>query len=474
MSEYSLTSHLARRGGIRLSANEPGFKFIPDSRRVVGAIRYRPQVATLTAAETKVLDALDEAALIDTLVRLVQVPSITASDAESDLQALLGGRLREAGLDVDAWRLDLPALTADPRFPGVEVERAEGYGLVGVLPGSLSGSPALALQGHVDVVPVGDIDRWSGTDPFSARIDAGVVHGRGACDMKAGVAVNLAVVDALVRSGLRLQRSMAIHSVVSEEDGGLGAFATLVRGHSADFAVITEPTSRQLVVANAGALTFELRVPGRAAHGSRRLEGHSAFESFLPVHRALVELERERNAHPEAIFGGLPLPYPISVGRISAGDWSSSVPDLLIAEGRFGVQLGEDPATAREAFERAIADAAAADGFLAEHPVAVSWPGGQFASGAIDLDSSLISATAQAVSDATGREKPVLAAAPYGSDLRLYNGIGGIPTLHYGPGDVAMAHAPREQVEIAEVIEAARAMALLAVRLCVEPSADTI
>ncbi len=167
--------------------------------------------------------------------------------------------------------------------------------------------------------------------------------------MKAGVAANMAVARALRASGVILEKPFAIHSVISEEDGGLGAFGTMLRGHDGEAAVITEATSGRIVTANAGALTFEIRVPGRAAHGSTRLEGVSAFDAFLPIHRALAELERERNASPDALFAGNPLPYGLSIGRIRAGDWASSVPDLLVAEGRLGVQLGEAPEAARAA-----------------------------------------------------------------------------------------------------------------------------
>ena len=87
------------------------------------------------------------------------------------------------------------------------------------------------LQGHIDVVPSGDLDKWSDRNPWSGAISGGVVHGRGACDMKAGIVANLAVARALARSGVQLERGFALHSVVSEEDGGLGAFATMLRGH---------------------------------------------------------------------------------------------------------------------------------------------------------------------------------------------------------------------------------------------------
>lgn len=199
--------------------------------------------------------------------------------------------------------------------------------------------------------------------------------------MKAGLAANMAVARTLHASGITLERPFAVHTVISEEDGGLGAFATMLRGHTGDAAVITEPTSGRIVTANAGALTFTLTVPGRAAHGSMRLEGVNALDAFLPIYRRLRELETERNAHPDTLFGKLSLPYPISVGRVSAGDWASSVPDILVAEGRMGVQLGEDPAAARAAFEAAVRDTGSSDPWLRDNPAVVSWPGGQFASG---------------------------------------------------------------------------------------------
>jgi len=427
--------------------------------------------AGVSDVEARVLDAIDETALVQHLVDLIRVPSVTGTDAESELQHRHAAELAELGFDVDTWKLDLQELSAHPEFPGMEAERTEGYGVVGVLGGSASpdvapdGMPALVLQGHVDVVPTGDLDKWVDRDPWSGAIIDGVVHGRGACDMKAGHAANLAVAKALVASGVALERPFAIHSVVSEEDGGLGAFATMLRGHRGEAAVLTEPTSGRLVVANAGALTFELRIPGRAAHGSTRLEGHSAIDAYLPVHETLRALERERNTDADPLFDGTRLPYPISVGRVRAGDWASSVPDLLVAEGRLGVRLDEPPAQARASLESAIARLCAADPWLRDHPVEVSWPGGQFASGRIDGAHPFIDEVAGAIGAVEGRT-PARTAAPYGSDLRLYAGLGGIPTLHYGPGDVRFAHAPREQVEVEELIRVTRSLAVLAVRRC--------
>lgn len=417
----------------------------------------------VTRAEAHVLDAIDETVLVDTLVTMIQIPSVTGTDAESDIQSWQAQRLAEIGFDVDHWKLDLDALAAHPDFPGTEGPRTEGYGTVGVY-GS-SGLPALILQGHIDVVPTGDLNNWEDRNPWSGVIKNNAVHGRGACDMKAGVAANLAVARALVKSGVKLKRPLAVHSVISEEDGGLGAFATMLRGHRGEAAVISEPTSGKVVVANAGALTFELRVHGLATHGSSRLAGHSAIDAFLSVYAAIADLERNRNVKVDPLFNDNPLPYPISIGIIRSGDWASSVPDLLIAEGRLGVQLDEEPAAARVAFEQAVATACYSDPWLSDHPVTVTWPGGQFASGRIESAHPLVKEITDAIRVVEHRDAS-LGAAPYGSDLRLYVGMGGIPTLHYGPGDVRLAHGPREQVDITELISTTRSLALLAARRC--------
>lgn len=409
--------------------------------------------------ESRVIDAVDDADAVRLLADAVRIPSVTGTDAEADLQAWYARLLTEAGLDVDHWKLDVPALEATNGFPGTEAPRTEAYGVAGVTGGD--GPPTLILQGHADVVPTGDPARWDG-DPFAPRFAGGALHGRGACDMKAGLIANLAVVRAIHRSGVRLARPLAVHCVASEEDGGLGAFATLARGHTGEAAVITEPTSGRIVTANAGALTFRIAIAGRAAHGATRQEGVSAIEVFWPVFAAIRDLEARRNADPPALFAGNALPYPISVGTVRAGDWPSSVPDLLVAEGRMGVRLDEDPASARAAFEDAVA--AVAHPWLRANPPAVSWPGGQYASGRLVAGHPLLGEMRRAVTDAGGGVAAE-GAAPYGSDLRLYAG-GGIPTLHYGPGDVQFAHAPREQVDLREFTAAIRALALLTVRRC--------
>src|SRR3954454_8467694 len=339
------------------------------------------------------------------------------TDAEVEVQEVCAGWLGDLGADVDRWDLDLGALAADPWFPGVEVQRSRAVGVVATTPGD--GVPALVLQGHLDVVPPGDPESWLGGEPFSAEIRAGALYGRGACDMKAGAAANLAVLRTVRDAGVTLERPLSVHCVVGEEDGGLGGFATLRRGHRGDAAVITEPTSGQIIAATAGALTFRIEVAGRSAHGSMRDEGVSAFEAFLPVHAALLELEAERNRDPGPSFVGR-LPYALSFGVVRAGEWSSSVPDRLVAEGRFGVQIGEDPAVARSRFEEVVTDVALRDPWLRDNPPVVTWPGGQFASGSTDVNHPLVaqlaaaaSASATSAASGAGGPPPALASGVY-------------------------------------------------------------
>jgi acetylornithine deacetylase len=402
----------------------------------------------------------------DLLAELVRIPSVSGTDAEHEIQARLARELAESGLEVDHWRIPLDELMAEPDFPGVEVDRQEAWGLVGRLPAGGSGDGgSLLLNGHVDVVPIGNPAAWSRPDTFSGQIVGDTLFGRGACDMKAGLVAALAAVQAVRRLGVPLRGELLLACVPGEEDGGLGSYAMLRRGWRADACVVPEPTGLDLVTANAGALTFRLRVPGRATHASRRTEGVSAVEKFLPVLAALQALEAARNAKVDPLMARWPLAYPLSIGRLEAGDWASSVPDLLVAEGRLGVVLDEPMDTARSALETAVAEACDADPWLSAHPVTVEWWGGQFASGRLPASSDLAVRMA-AAHTAVGGGDIQTSGAPYGSDLRLLSGIGGIPTLHYGPGDALLAHAPDESVPLDELATAARALALLALDIC--------
>jgi acetylornithine deacetylase len=398
------------------------------------------------------LDALER-----DIREIIAYPSVGGSDAEVEVQQWCADKLAEAGLDVDHWQLDLNDLRTADDYPGEEVERLEAWGVVGV---SGPGEPALILNGHVDVVPPGDLAAWADADPYTVRERDGQWFGRGACDMKAGVVAMIAAARA-VRE-LDLERPFAIHTVIGEEDGGLGTFAALHRGHTGDACVIAEPTDGDIVSANAGSLTFRLVVRGAATHGSMRNTGVSAIEKFEVLHDGLLALEAARNANPPQPFG--PAPWPLSVGIIRAGDWSSTVPDLLVAEGRYGIMPGESFVAAKTAFAVAVARAAENDDWLRDNPPDLTWPGGHFAPGRLPEGHNLLDEVLEAAL-AAGAPKPEAVGAPYGSDLRQY-AAAGIPTVQYGPGSVRDAHSVDEHVPVEEVVSCALAYATLIAARC--------
>jgi len=417
-------------------------------------------------AEARVLEAVDgmTAVMVAAVSTLVQIPSVSGTDAENDAQHHMAALMSEGGLDTDLWQIDLDEMFAKPDFPGVEVDRREAWGLVGRLLGTGDG-PTLMLNGHVDVVPIGDPQAWT-SPPFDGEVDRGNLHGRGSCDMKAGLIAAHWAVQAIRSAGVRLRGDLVLAAVQGEEDGGLGTFALLDRGWRADACVIPEPTGLDIVPANGGSLTFRLRVHGHATHASRRTEGVSAIEKFWPIWQALEALETCRHTHVDPMAARWKLAHPLSIGTVHAGDWASSVPDLLIAEGRLGVALDEPVENAKAEFEGAVAAACQADDWLRERPVEVEWWGGQFASGRLSADSDLVERMKRAHGVASDRRPQEVWAAPYGSDLRLLAGQGKIPTLQYGPGDVALAHGPDELVPVEHIAITARALALMALDIC--------
>jgi len=216
-----------------------------------------------------------------------------------------------------------------------------------------------------------------------------------------------------------------------------------------------------IIPINAGALTFRLTITGKSIHASRKSEGVSAFEKFLPIYESLQKLELERNANPGVEFERWNYPFALSIGTIHAGDWSSTVPGKLVAEGRIGVRPEETIEEAKLIFEKTVASLSSTDPWLIEHPVLVEWTGGMFAPGSTDLNSPVVSAVQSAHLAETGFE-PEIYGAPYGSDLRLLNKAG-IPTVQYGPGDVTYAHTANEFVSLTETLTATRTLVRLLV-----------
>jgi len=389
------------------------------------------------------------------LRRLIRIPSITGS--EDAVQLAVAELLAEAGLQTQRIDPDPVAIAADPDFPGSEVPRTSLPVVIGHL--GRPGGRRVLLVGHVDVVPPGDPATWT-TDPWGAEVRDGAMFGRGACDMKGGVVAIIAALRALVASGAadQLDGEVLAVSVPSEEDGGQGMLAAIRAGCTGDAAVITEPTRLDVVIAHAGAITFRLTVPGRAAHASKRREGVSALDNLFTLSRALGADETARNsAETDPLMTVLGLPYPTIIGTVAGGDWASTVLDRVIAEGRYGVRLGQTWRDAEVELRACVATACAADPFLRDHPATVEITGGRFSSSRVAADHPLPVSLAAVMTETLGRT-PDFRGEPYGADMRLLVNEGNTPTVIFGPGDVRHAHSADEHVPLAEVVACARVL----------------
>lgn len=418
----------------------------------------------MNQVEQTVLEQIDFDEMLVFLDELVAIQSLGGTAAEVTVQKRLSAKLAEFGLAVDEWQVDFDALKAHPSY-SAEVERPEGIGVVGRW-GNDDG-PSLLLNGHTDVVPAGELDRWT-FDPWRATFDeaSGNVYGRGALDMKGGLCCAIFAIKAIMTAGIRLKGTVLLESVFGEEDGGSGTLAAVMRGHQADAAVIMEPTELMIAPAQAGCFNFKITILGKAAHGAMRFEGVDPLEKFMLVYQAILAYERMRNAgvtHP--MFTPYAAPYPICCGVIRAGNWASTVAESLTFEGRYGIEPGEDLEAARQAFEAVVHNAAAADPWLREHPPIIEWWGGQFDPAEIPLDHPIIGTAETAFTDVTGRP-PTVRGMTYGADMRLLVNDGDTPTLMFGPGDVRLAHRPDEYVPLADLKTCARTLALMILRYC--------
>jgi len=420
------------------------------------AERSQDGAARVTELARAAAAAVDAAATAADLVALVRIPSVTGD--EWTVAANLADRLEALGMAVEVFHPDPAAIRDDPAWPGEEVARTTLPVVLGRA--GRPGGRRLILSGHTDVVPPGDPATWTG-DPFSGDTRDGELYGRGACDMKGGIVAILAAVRALgaVDALTRLNGELIVALVPSEEDGGQGTLAAIWAGATGDMAIIPEPSRLDIVVAHAGAITFRLTVPGRAAHASRRREGVSALDNLATLARALEADEERRNAaETDPLMTALGLPYPTIIGTVAGGEWKSTVMDRVVAGGRYGVRLGQTPEAAADELRACIAAACDADPFLRKHPATIEIDGARFGSARVPGDHPLPVGLAAVTEAVTGR-RPQALGVPYGADMRLFIDVGETPCVIFGPGDVRLAHGADEHVPLAEVEACARVLA---------------
>lgn len=410
--------------------------------------------------QDRILRAVDASS--EELVRfardLVRAKSVTGD--EETAQGVVQDKLAELGAEIDCWKPSQKDLKGYEAFTSEEKNIGDRPNVVGRFRGA-ERLRSLAFNGHIDVVPEGDRKHWK-HPPYGADVLNGRLYGRGACDMKGGLAAAIFGVGALVRADVPLQKELLIESVMGEESGGVGTLATILRGYLPDAVIIAEPTNLELVTVQAGCLMFRLRLRGRAAHGASRYMGVSAVEKFQPVLTALLALEeRRKNLKRHPLFKKVPNSVTLSIGTVHAGNWDSTVPEELTAEGRYGVRPGEELETAKRQFEKAVNKAAAGDSWLREHPPELIWYGPQWESSETPQGHWLPRLVDGAYHEALGG-RPVRAGISGGTDMRLFTNLAKVPAVIFGPGDDSRAHFSDESVSVKDLVKACKVYALAA------------
>ena len=390
---------------------------------------------------------------------------------EALLQEYLRARLEAAGAAVDLWEPD-PADVA-----GSKLAPREGIGFAGRpqlaarLVGS-GGGRSLLLNGHVDVVSVEPRERWT-SDPFGAEVRDGKLYGRGAADMKGGIAAMVFAAETLVRAGLRLGGDLIVCTVTDEESTGVGALGAVVRGVRADAGIVTEPSSFDVWVACRGSLIPTITVEGRPGHSGlpqphwRRGGAVNAIEKADIVRDALRRLGEDWHGRPEQRHPYLS-PGDVVACVIAGGDWPVTVP----ASCSVTYHVAYLPAFADAEgwgsdVEREIVTwierAAATDPWLAENPPALTWAP-EVPSSEVSTDEPIVTTLLEAAAE-VGRGGKIGGLDNW-HDGATFTRFGGTPCVCFGPGDVALAHTIDEHVAVEDLVRSAQAIAVAALRFC--------
>ena len=348
---------------------------------------------------------------------------------ETEIAAFVTGWAREAGLEVEV-------LESTPGRPTVLV-RSLGRG----------GGRTLLLCGHLDTVGVEGM-----RDPYTPRLDGDRLHGRGAYDMKAGVAAALIACREAARLGLA--GDIVVAAVADEEHASLGVQEAL-RAVQADAAIVTEPTELELVVAHKGFVWLEVEVTGRAAHGSRPHLGVDAIVKTGPILAALGELDEALGACAHPLLGR----GSVHASLIEGGGELSSYPARCVLGLERRTLPGETARDVEAELAALVEDCRAADPSLvaAQRTLLVREP---FEAGPASEVVETMRAAAAAVLGAA----PPTVGASYWADS-AFIASAGVPTVLFGPGGEG-AHEVEEWVSIEDTVAVTRALVGVASRLC--------
>jgi acetylornithine deacetylase len=431
----------------------------------------------LSPLERSVTDAVarrrdDLVALLCDLVRF----DTRAPDAgsvprdEAALQDYVAARIRAAGLGVRVWEPEAADLPPS-RYPIPEGHDFRGRPQLVATAAGAGGGRSLLLNGHVDVVTAEPLDRWT-SPPFAPDVRSGRVYGRGACDMKGGVACMLLATDVLRALDVPLRGDLIVNTVTDEESTGAGSLAVAASALRADGGIIPEPTGLTAWLGTRGSLMPRITVEGRAGHAGFPPAHWSAggpvnaIEKLQLVLEALQRLRHEWVLRPDCRHEVL-APGSIVPTAITAGQWMVSYPAAATLECHVQYVPGQADAEGygsgveREIEQRVLA-ACAADSWLSEHPPAFEWPG-DVPAGWVAPEHPVADTTLGAM-EALGLPRTVAARTTFFDGPTFSRA--GIPTIAFGPGDILRAHAVDEFVPVDELVRAAQVLAVAAMRFC--------
>jgi succinyl-diaminopimelate desuccinylase len=377
----------------------------------------------------------EEQEAISLLQDLLHIRSINPPGDEAAVAEALASHAQGRGLET---RL-VPVVSGRPN-------------LIVRLPGS-GERPTLLLSGHSDTVPPGEAP-WD-HDPLSGDLVDGEIWGRGATDMKSGLAAMLVAMAALARRGVRPKGDLVLAVTIDEEVGCLGARHLRDSGEldGVGWILIGEPTNLDVVPAHRGALWLEVVAHGKTAHGSMPHLGVNAILHLAELLRWIVEKRFVYPPHP------LLAPPTVNVGTIGGGVKTNVVPDRCTATVDIRTLPGQGHAAiVQEIRELAAELVSTAPGLRIDVKVAHDMPPVETPS-----DHPLIGETAGAVADVLGVEPPIRGATYY-TDGAVF-ADSGIPIVILGPGDDRLAHQPNERIPARQVGQAVRCYLALIERL---------
>ncbi|UCF89846.1 MAG: ArgE/DapE family deacylase, partial [Desulfobacterales bacterium] len=338
------------------------------------------------------------------------------------------------------------------------------YNLVATEPPAGDGGRSALFNGHLDVVSPAPEGLWQ-QDPFAPVIRDGWLHGRGAGDMKSGVAAMVYALHAVKKAGFGLKAPVTIAAVIEEECSGNGALACVVAGYDAEAVLIPEPFGPTILTHQLGVVWFKVTVKGVPSHVLAAPAGTNAIEKIYPLLAALHRLESTLNAAdiPEA-YTGIDHPINLNVGIIKGGDWPSTVPAEAEFHGRLSYFPGVGYSDICRQIEQTVAQAAKADPWLAENRPRIEFYGFRSDGHGLSNDLPALRTLNDSHRALTGQ-----AAAEYiatcTTDLRAFVHFGRGQATCYGPV-AENIHAANERVNLDSVVQVARTYALFLARWC--------